>query len=187
MQKKFSPERAKLLNSQIKSPRLILEPVTGAHAKIFFEKMSDPLIYEWISSKAPPSLEALESSWKKRETRLSPEQTTAWLNWAIKRSDDGTYVGRLDADINCENIATNIGYVFFPNAWGQGYATESVQAVCTHLEMNDIKRIFATVTKGNLASYRVLEKSGFLVHREIPHGDTIRGVTYDEIEYLRSI
>ncbi len=186
MQELFSSDRAKLLNSQIVSSRLVFEPVTGEHAEIFFEKLSDPLIYEWISSKPPPSLEALQSSWKKRENRLSPDQTTAWLNWVIRRVDDGSYVGRIDADISKENVATNIGYVFFPIAWGKGYATEALQAVCEHLGMNGITKILATVTKGNLASYRVLEKAGFKILREIPQGDTIRGVVFDEIEYVRS-
>lgn len=187
MQKLFSQDRAHFLNSQITTSRLVLEPVMAEHAVIFFEKMSDPQIYEWISAKPPPSLEALQTSWKKRESRLSPDQTSAWLNWAIKRTEDGAYVGRLDADINLENVATNIGFVFFPNSWGNGFATESLQAVCKHLEKNGISKIFATVTKGNSASCRVLEKSGFLQHREIPQGDTIRGVVFDEIEYLRSV
>ena len=42
----------------------------------------------------------------------------------------------------------------------------------------------ATVTLGNEASYRVLEKSGFIRTRIIPENDTIRGVKHDEVEYL---
>lgn len=187
MKELFPQMHAYNLNSQIASPRLILEPINANHADYFFKEMSDPLIYEWISSKPPPSLDLLRSSWLKRESRLSPEHDVAWLNWAIKRLGDNVYVGRIDAEVNIENIATNIGYIFFPSSWGNGYATESVLAVCNHLEKNDVIKIFATVTKGNKSSCRVLEKTGFVVNRVIPDGDTIHGVKYDEIEYLRTI
>ena len=42
----------------------------------------------------------------------------------------------------------------------------------------------ATVTLGNEASCRVLEKSEFTRTRIIPQNDTIRGVKHDDVEYI---
>ena len=46
-----------------------------------------------------------------------------------------------------------------------------------------VLKLLATVTEGNEASYRVLEKSGFVKSRIIPNNDTIRGIKYSDVEY----
>jgi RimJ/RimL family protein N-acetyltransferase len=146
--------------------------------------MQNEIIYQWISSIPPRSVDQLKDWWKQRESRLSPDGNEAWLNWAVRRISDGAFVGKLDAEVNHEKVATNIGYIFFPNYWGQGYASESVLEIKNHFSLNGISKIMATVTLGNEASCRVLEKSEFTRTRIIPENDTIRGVKYDDVEYI---
>lgn len=56
-----------------------------------------------------------------------------------------------------------IGYGFIPSSWGQGYATEAVQALAKHLlTQPDVKVVTAQTAHGNRASERVLEKAGFM-------------------------
>lgn len=55
----------------------------------------------------------------------------------------------------------NLGYRFAPNAWGKGYATELCLAAIRYgFEALSLEEIFAVVRPYNLASIRVLEKSG---------------------------
>lgn len=149
--------------------------------------MRDPGVYEWISATPPNSMDQLEHLWRSQENHLSPNQAEAWLNWAVKRISDGAYVGKLDAAVNTLKIATNVGYVFFPAYWGNGYASEAVTAVTDHFVECGVSRMVATVTEGNPASYRVLEKAGFARSRAIPDNDTIRGIKFNDVEYIRSV
>ncbi len=184
MKLKFSSDQVLLLNAEIKTKQLILEPLVSQHADLFFKPLQSEKIYKWISSDPPESLLELLKYYKKLESRLNTQGNEARLNWAIRRISDGVYIGKFDADVNTANVATNIGYLFFPAYWGSGYATESVSAIVKHLAMLGVLKMFATVTLGNEASYRVLEKSGFARNRIIPDNDIIRSAKFDDIEYV---
>ncbi len=90
----------------------------------------------------------------------------------------------MDAEVTVNKTATNVGYLFFPEFWNQGYATEATSALTFHWAQCGIKKMIAVVTEGNKASYRVLEKSGYTKKRTIRDNDTIRGTKYNDIEYI---
>jgi RimJ/RimL family protein N-acetyltransferase len=48
-----------------------------------------------------------------------------------------------------------------------------------------VRRLVATVTVGNVASGRVLQKAGFSFTQILPANDIIRGVAFDDEEYVR--
>jgi len=55
-----------------------------------------------------------------------------------------------------------IGYFLAPNERGKGYCTEAAQLMVDYLFLSmDVSRIQATISTGNKASERVLEKAGF--------------------------
>lgn len=179
-------DRAAALNAALATARLTIEPMTGDHADGFFAPLQNAAIYAYISSTPPESAAALRARWERLATRLAPDGSTAWLNWAVRRTVDGALVGRIDAEVDDHNVALNVGYVFLPAHWGQGYASEAVRAVVTHLVACGVVRLIATVTVGNDASCRVLEKAGFTCTRILPGNDTIRGTLCDDIEYVRA-
>jgi [ribosomal protein S5]-alanine N-acetyltransferase len=178
---------ADTLNDLITSDRLVLEPMLGAHAPLLFEAMSDSRIYRWISALPPPSVELLQRRWAAAENRGRSSEGDIDLNWAVRRSIDGSYIGKLDAEVARHGVATNVGYIIFPEYWNQGYATEAIRAVASHLERHGVVEQRALVTLGNDASARVLTKAGFVKTRVIPDNDTIRGEKYDDVEYVRTI
>ncbi|MES2951216.1 MAG: GNAT family N-acetyltransferase [Pseudomonadota bacterium] len=174
------------LCSNLETPRLRLQPLMGSHADADFGPMQDDAIYEWISMNKPRSVELLRAHWTGLESRMSPDGANLWPMWAVTTRDGGALVGCIDADIEDDCMCSNFGYYFFPEFWGRGFATEAVRAAADHLLQQGIHRLVATVTVGNLASGQVLKKAGFSFTRTIPDNDTLRGVLFDDEEYLRT-
>lgn len=143
-------------------------------------------IYQWIALDKPPNLQWLRERWTRVESRMSTDGTEAWPVWAVTTRTDGALVGQVDAVVDADRVCTNLGYYLFPNFWGRGFATEAVQAATNHLLRQGIHRLVATVTVGNQASAQVLKKASFSFNRIIPDNDTLRGVLFDDEEYIRT-
>ncbi|MEQ1564170.1 MAG: GNAT family N-acetyltransferase [Myxococcota bacterium] len=172
------------LDQPLSTDRLELEPLGEAHAEPLFGPLQHPDLYTWISGRPPADLDGLRRRWAHlAATRRSPSGDEAWLAWAV-RLRDGPYVGKLDASVDGAQVAINVGYLLFPDAWGRGYATEAVGALTRFLLAEGVGPLFATVTRGNVASSRVLEKCGYEFTRILPDNDVIRGVPHDDLEYV---
>lgn len=90
-----------------------------------------------------------------------PEQWEWYAIWMIELKD-GTHIGELCFKGVDEHGFTEIGYGIAENCQKRGYASEAVGAVVDRaLKQNEINCVTAEVEKENIASIRVLEKSGF--------------------------
>jgi [ribosomal protein S5]-alanine N-acetyltransferase len=173
------------LNVTLDLDRLCLIPLEGYHAQLLFPALQDSSIYTWISSKPPTNVLELEEEWSWLANRLLDPHDIVYLNWAVQRKCDRVWMGTIDVAIDVDNIATNIGYLFSPPFWGQGYATEAVRLLADRLAQVGIIEQRAFVTFGNVASTKVLERAGFTKTRIIKDNDTVGGVLVDDIEYIR--
>jgi RimJ/RimL family protein N-acetyltransferase len=80
--------------------------------------------------------------------------------------------------------SAEIGYWLGEAHWGRGIATDAVRAMCDHIFTNfDVCRIYATVFESNPASWRVLEKSGFVFEGRLRKAVTKSGATIDALMY----
>lgn len=82
-----------------------------------------------------------------------------------------------------------LGYTFHRDHWGNGYATEAVgHLLALGFEVLKLERISATCHPGNIASIRVLEKSGFSQEGLLRSHRLVRGVRRDSLLFsiLRS-
>jgi ribosomal-protein-alanine N-acetyltransferase len=173
------------INSTLTTARLRLEPLDGRHARLLFDGMRDPAIYEWISLKPSPDVDHLEARWARVAQRSLVAVDVLDFGWAVQRVSDGAWIGKMDAEVQAHGVATNVGYAFVSIYWGQGYATEALRALCEHLACHGVTEQRATVTLGNDASCRVLEHAGFVRERVLPNNDMLRGVLVDDVEYVR--
>jgi len=75
------------------------------------------------------------------------KEANEWIGWCgLKKHKDG---------------AVDLGYRFFKQFWGKGFATESAKACLQYgFEVLHLERIIARTDKRNLASIRVIEKIG---------------------------
>jgi len=173
------------INVTLATARLRLEPLDGRHAAPLFDGLRDPAVYEWISLQPSPDVAHLQARWERVAQRPLTGVQVLDFGWAVQRLADGVWIGKLDAEVTERGVATNVGYAFVPASWGCGYATEAVSALSEHLRRHGVTEQHATVTLGNEASCRVLERAGFVRERVLAGNDTLRGVPVDDIEYVR--
>jgi [ribosomal protein S5]-alanine N-acetyltransferase len=81
--------------------------------------------------------------------------------WVITQLEHSKPIGMID--IRLQGQRANLGYVLARHAWGRGYMTEAVQNLTqTTLHEAGVVRVDAVCDVDNVASARVLEKSGLL-------------------------
>ena len=91
----------------------------------------------------------------------------AWYAIWMIELHDGTHIGELCFKGVSPDGAVEIGYGISESYEGHGYATEAVSAVAAWaFRQEGITRVEAEAEEDNLASLRVLEKSGF-----VPNGE----------------
>ena len=115
---------------------------------------------------------------------MSPDGKEAWLCWQLQCKTTGQVIGMVDADVNIEGLATNLGYYIFVPHWRKGYALEACNSVMQHLIANGVHTVLATVTVGNLASKNLLHKLGFAYRRLLKDNDELRGKPVDDWEFV---
>ena len=106
-----------------------------------------------------------------------PEQWEWYAIWMIELKD-GTHIGELCFKGIDESGSAETGYGIAESYQNCGYATEAVCAVVDWaLKQNAVNCVTAEVDKDNIASIRVLEKSGFeLTDREGEEGPIYKKV-----------
>ncbi len=142
-----------------RTDRLLLRLPRRSDAAALAERRSDLRVAEF-QSWVPPYPVA------RAEKMLADLVESAWLvddEWSmltIADSDDMTILGDLALHPTWGGRSIEIGYTLAPAAWGQGYALEAVEALVDRL-WADLTRLSAMLHPDNVASERVLERTGF--------------------------
>lgn len=132
--------------------------------EIFYAYASKPEVTKYLS-------------WKTHETL---EETRSYLSVVDKTWRQGLQASysvrlkksnRLIGSCGCAfaDGLFQVGYVFSPVFWGMGYATEACRGLVAEIRrVSPAGRICSFVDIDNLASARVLEKSGFIQEQISP-------------------
>ncbi len=93
---------------------------------------------------------------------LSNYKSGEYNDWAIVLKKNNKMIGTCGfTRIDCENKIVEIGYVINPSFWGNGYATEAVEAILDFaFNELDVNRVEAKFIVGNEASLNVMKKVG---------------------------
>lgn len=121
---------------------------------------------------------------QKFQSRLQPwhKDASHWLCLVIRRLDTGEAIGATGMCV-AEGRA-EVGYLLLPEFFGQGFGTESLDALIQWaVSTQDITRFKAVVTEGNIASERVLQKAGFMLVEIAPDAHSIGGKRYADHIY----
>jgi [ribosomal protein S5]-alanine N-acetyltransferase len=162
----------------LESERLVYERLRPGHAEDHARLLRDPQVAAtlWPWSGGPTEADAVESL----RAKVEHWQTHGFGYWLLRDRATGELVGRagLQHTLLDGEDAVEAGWAIVPHRWGQGLATEaaamSVRIGFYHLALTEI---VAFALPENLASRRVMEKSGFAYERQIVHA-TLPHVLY---------
>jgi RimJ/RimL family protein N-acetyltransferase len=171
----------------LETPRLVLEPLTAAHAAALLAALGDERLYRFIPDDPPSALEELEARYRWLANRRSPDGSEAWLNWAMRLRGTEAYVGTLQASVYPDRTA-DVAYMVFVPHQRQGYAKEGLARVLAHLfDDYDVDTVAAEIDTRNAASIALVEGLGFARVATLQAADFFKGASSDEYRYeLRS-
>ena len=185
---------------ELQSERLLLTPLALADLDLVLELWTDPAVVEYVCDVVTEEELRKEMSdaikrggnggigiWCIADRKTGEKLGSAYLLPMPVDMDDVDYslvvMGQMpDAEIE-------VGYFFKRSAWGRGYATE----VCKRLlqfafQEVSLNEVVASVDEDNVASKKVLEKSGLLDRgrtRSYGKDSPIYRITRDEWNQLR--
>jgi ribosomal-protein-alanine N-acetyltransferase len=140
----------------IGTERLLIRSFAPSDWKDVWEYLSDPLTYVF---------EPGEPLSEEQARFLSEERSKSHEFLAVELRQKHKVIGHLSFyQIDREDLHTwELGYIFNPSYQMQGYATESVRAIVQYgFGELHVHRIVANCNPENIASWRVLEKAGFV-------------------------
>ena len=153
----------------ITTPRLHLRPPIDADAEALMPVFGDARAMTYIGDGSARTIEQVRDSLKKRLACLDAHAVTLWTV-ELRVPIDGVDlpVGTVIGDCGVFPVAWDgpefeLAYRYRHEVWGQGIAGEAAMAAIAHAwEATDFDRILGLAYSGNVASRRVLEKTGMI-------------------------
>ncbi|WP_312099423.1 GNAT family protein [Niallia sp.] len=168
----------------IETKRLYLRNVTSEDAKDMFTYLSDQEVVQHMGLEPYNSPEEVleEINWYK-----SIWEEGTGIRWCITLKDEDTVIGSCGfLNMQPKHYKTEIGYELSRHYWGQGIASEALEAVLTYgFEHLSLERIEALIEPLNISSQKLVEKQGFLREGLLRHYEYTCG-KFDDL-YMYSI
>lgn len=123
----------------------------------YYRLVSDERVMAQITERAIPEAEAKENYQK---LLLRNQQFTEFGSFKVLDSETQEFIG-LAHFTPKEQTEAEIGYMFLPEFWQQGYGKAVMKQLMTLGAGSDIKVLTAMIDPENTASRRLLEANGF--------------------------
>lgn len=159
------------LGSDLRSPRLVLTPLEPEHAGELFPLLDDIRLHTFTGG-APRPLEDLRARYTALASRHSPDGRELWLNWIVRRLEDGAPVGQLEATV--AGTTAWVAWVIGSRWQRRGYAGEAAQTIVEWLQDRlEVEVITANIYPGHVASERVAMRLGLTVTNDVVDGERV--------------
>jgi ribosomal-protein-alanine N-acetyltransferase len=145
--------------ARIETSRLVIRRPLAADADgIFTRYAGDPEVTRYLG-------------WPRHQSVSDTREFLAfsdaeWTRWpagpyVIESRASGDLLGGTGLGFDTPDEAAT-GYVFARDAWGQGFATETLEAMVGLARNLGVRRLYALCHPDHQASWRVLQKGGFI-------------------------
>ena len=166
---------------ELETDRLLLSQVSEVNREGFISLISNKEVIKFCFNSLDQ--EECESSF---ESRNEPWDTSKshWLALAVTNRKTKEFIGVNGFRNTINDKEVEVGFMFEPKCYGQGFATESLVSVRDYAFELGYSSIIADVTEPNVASSKVLIKCGF-VEIERKHDSVLIGSNkYTNIKYM---
>jgi RimJ/RimL family protein N-acetyltransferase len=141
---------------RLETARLILREWRPSDADAYAVLTADPEVMRYTGG-----VMDREQSWRSMALHAGHWTLRGYGNWAVERSSDGEFLGRVGL-WNPEGwLGLEIGWTLARRAWGNGYATEAAGAAMRWAwTVLEAPRLISVIHPENTASARVAERLG---------------------------
>src|SRR5690349_6387460 len=159
-----SSARGLAIRPELETTRLSLRRLTADDAEFVVALYNEPSFLEHIGDRGVRNVEDAQRFL--REGPLAMYARHGFGLWHVARRTDGAGIGMCGLLKRDTLPDVDIGYAFFPQFWGQGFAFEAASATLRHAASAfELRRVIAVVSHTNRGSIRVLEKAGMRFER----------------------
>jgi len=143
---------------KISTDRLFLRKPMMEDAALSFKLYAqDPEVTKFLTWKPHQSIKETKSF---LERCLNNWKSGISFPWTIIRKKDKQLMGMLEI-VNIDHTGIHVGYVLARPYWGNGYMTEALMEIVDWaIKQKDVYRVWTVCDIENIASIRVLEKTG---------------------------
>lgn len=150
----------------IETARLVLRrPLAGDAATVFWRYGADPAVTRFLGWPTHQSLEDARRFLASCRAEWAQRGVGPYL---IHARDDGELLGSVTLGMESPRQAA-VGYLLARDAWGHGYATEALRAMCDLALQLGVRRLYGLCHTDNRASWQVMEKCGFQREGSLPN------------------
>ncbi|MDQ3141596.1 MAG: GNAT family N-acetyltransferase [Bacteroidota bacterium] len=175
----------------LETERLILREMENLDEEGMFELDSNPKVHKYLGKQPVTSVDQIRAVIQMIQKQY---QTNGVARWAVIKKDSQTFIGWCGLKLVTEEINNfinyyDLGYRFIEKYWGQGFATESSNAVLNYgFNHLHIKTIYAMADLKNTASIGVLEKLGFKsIHEVIFEGENCLWFELHKVDFKQTL
>jgi len=166
----------------LETERLILRRVADTDVKEILELRSNVETMRYIPR---PLLQTIGDALEHIANIDAKIENQEGINWAITLKGSPKLIGLLGHyRIKPENFRAEIGYMLLPDFKGQGIISEAVKEVLKYgFEVMQLHSIEAVIDPANLASEKVLQKTGFIKEAHLKENEYFEGRFWDSVIY----
>ncbi|RAK52961.1 GNAT family N-acetyltransferase [Phenylobacterium deserti] len=151
----LEPQRLPILETE----RLRLSPLTPEDASDIFPLMDDPEVMAYWDS---PEVDDPDLVAEIVASQVAQMRQGLALHWSMRALDAEGFIGCCGlTEIDRRHKRAEVGFMLSREAWGQGFALESMRTVIAYAASNGLRKLTARTHLGNRRSENLLAKLGF--------------------------